>query len=146
MAFSDLTPILQEAYILDYNLKVKTIILFGWFIVSLFYVFYLYNKQEPTKYFLVGTFRASMYTVSWFYMWLFWLLYPVMIHPEVGIDNILIFVMAIYSILFFLFTTILIFNFTVLVPKFVINRGKMDITNFEENAMKSYFGNFKFKK
>lgn len=146
MAYSDLTPVLQNLLEIEYNLQVKMIILFGWWVLSLFYVFFWYKKQEPTKYFILGTFRAVTYSVCYLWIWLFWFLTPVYIHPAQGVDELLIFVATIYSVLFFIFTTILIFNFTVWIPKFIIKKGRLDIKHWEDTAFKNYFGNFKSKK
>lgn len=145
MAFTDLSPTLQNLLQLEYELQVKFILLFGWWLVSLFYVFFLYKNQKPTPYFFLGTFRAVMYTVAYFWMWLFWLLFPVYIHPNQGIEELLLFVASVYSVLFFVFTTILIFNATVWIPKFIIKFGKIDIKTWEEGAFKKYFGK-SFKK
>ena len=133
---------LQNLIVLDYEHRIKTVLLVGWFIFSLFYLLYWYKNQKPTKLFLLGTFRASMYVTSWLYTWLFWLIYPVFIHPNVPVDNLLLFLAYSYTSLSTLFLVVFIFNFTLWIPKFVINFGKMDITTFEDKAISKYFGNF----
>lgn len=135
---------LQNLLILNYEYQVKVIILVGWWIFSLIYLMYWYKNQKPTKYFLVGTFRAIMYIMSFLWAWLFWLLFPVMLHPNVPIDQILIFLAYSYSILSTIFFVMFIFNFTLWVPKAVLKFGKWDITGWEDNAIKEYFGNVKF--
>lgn len=146
MAYTDLSPTIQNLFQIEYELQVKVIIMFGWWLFSLFYVFYLYKNQEPTDLFLLGTIRAVVYSVAYFWMYLFFLLFPVYIHPNQGIDELLIFVASVYSILFFVFTTVLIFNATLILPKYIITKGNIDISNWEENAFKKYFGNWKIKK
>lgn len=137
---------LQNLLILDYENRIKTILLVGWWIFSLFYLFYLYKKQKPTKLFLLGTFRATMYVMSWLYFWLFWLIYPVFLHPNVPVDNLLLFLGYGYTGLSTIFFVIFMFNFTVWIPRFIINFGKIDISTFEDNAFSEYFGKLKKNK
>lgn len=143
MGFEDLTPLLQEVYMLNYDLQVKNIILFGWFVVSLFYVFYVYQNQKPTQLFFVGTFRASMYYLSYLYLFGFFLIYPIMIHPRVPIDTLLLFLGSAYSILITVFTVIFITNFTAWIPKLILNKGKIDVKTWEEHAINRYFRSLK---
>lgn len=131
---------LQNLLILDYENRVKTILLVGWFLFSLFYMMYWYKRQKPTKLFILGTFRASMYATAWMYSWLFWLIYPVFLHPNVPIDDLLLFLAAAYTGLSTVFFVIFTFNFTAWTARFLINFGKVDISSWEDAAFKEYFG------
>lgn len=131
---------LQNLILLNYELQVKVIILFGLWIFSLVYLLYWYKRQQPTKIFLVGTFRASMYVTSFIWSWLFWWAYPVMIHPNVGIDNILLFITYSYTGIVTLFTVMFIVNFTLWIPKAIVTFGKLDLTGWEDHALNNYFG------
>lgn len=135
---------LQNLIVLNYEHEVKMIILVGWWIFSLVYLLYWYKRQEPTKIFLLGTFRGILYITSFLWAWLFWLLYPVMLHPNVPIDNILIFLAYAYTGITTIFFVMFIFNFTIWIPKIVLKFGKFDITGWEEHAIKEYFGDLKF--
>jgi hypothetical protein len=146
MAFTDLSTVYQDLLQIEYELQVKVILLFGWWLFALFYVFFLYKNQKPTQYFIVGTWRAVVYSVSYLWMYLFFLLFPVYIHPNHGVDELLLFVGSLYSVLFFVFTVILTLNVTLLLPKFIITKGNIDISNWEESAFKKYFGGWKLKK
>ena len=134
---------LQNLLILDYEYRVKTILFVGWWIFSLFYLLYWYKRQDPTKIFLLGTFRASMYATSWLYTWLFWLIYPIYLHPNVAIDNLLLFLAYSYTGIVTIFFVMFVFNFTLWVPRFVINFGKIDLSTFEDTAFTNYFGKSK---
>jgi len=140
MTLTGIPADLQLLLVLDYEGKVKTILMVGWFLFSLFYLLYWYKRQEPTKLFFLGTFRASMYVTAWLYSWLFWLIYPVFLHPNVPIDNLLIFLGAAYSSISTIFFVIFVFNFTIWVPRFIVKFGKLDVLNWESEAFKSYFG------
>lgn len=135
----------QNFILLNYEYKVKLILLVGWFILALVYLMYWYKKQDPTKLFILGTFRASMYITSWLYVWLFWLIFPIYINPNVPIDNLLLFLAYSYTGLSTIFFVIFVFNFTIWIPRFIINFGKIDINGFEKEAFKSYFGKGKIK-
>ena len=143
MTLTGIAPDLQNLILLNYESEVKVIILVGWWMFSLVYLLFWYKRQQPTKLFLVGTFRAIMYIMSFIYSWLFWLLYPVMKHPNVGIDNILIFLAWSYTSITTVFLVMFIFNFTLWIPKVVLKFGKFDIDGWEDNAIKEYFGDWK---
>ena len=142
MTLENIPTDLQELIILDYEFQVKIILLAGWWFFALIYLLYWYPKQQPTKLFLVGTFRGVMYIMSFLYVWLFWLLFPVYLHPNVPIDNLLLFLAYSYTGLSTVFLVMFIFNFTLWIPKFILKFGKWDITGFEDNAIKEYFGSF----
>lgn len=141
MVLADITSTeLQNLIVLEYEAQVKVILLVGWWIFSLIYLLYWYERQQPTKFFLVGTFRAIMYMLSFMWAWLFWLLFPVYYHPAIGISDLLIFLAYAYTILIMIFFVMLVFNFTLWIPKFIINKGKLDMKGFEDDAIKEYFG------
>lgn len=140
MTLENISVGLQELLILDYEFKVKTILMVGWFILSLIYLNHWYKEQKETKLFIVGTFRASMYVTAWLYSWLFWLIYPIYIHPNVPIDNLLLFLGWAYTGLSTVFFVIFAFNFTLWIPKALRNFGKIDVSAFEGSAIRNYFG------
>lgn len=146
MTLTNIPLDIQNLLILDYENRIKSVLLVGWFILSLFYLLFWYKSQKPTKLFILGTFRASMYVTSWLYSWLFWLIYPVYTHPNVPIDNLLIFLGGSYTALSTVFFVILMFNFTVWIPKFLIKFGKIEVNGFEAHAIKAYFGDGNFTK
>lgn len=130
----------QTLIILNYELQVKTIILVGLWIFSLVYLMYWYKRQQPTRIFLLGTFRATLYISSFIWTWLFWLVYPVMLHPNVAIDNILLFISYSYVGITTIFLVMFVVNFTLWIPKAIVTFGKLDITGWEDHAIKEYFG------
>lgn len=132
----DVQPFIE----LNYEYNVKLILLVGWWLFALFYLMYWHKQQKPTKIFLLGTFRASMYVTAWLYSWLFWLIFPVFIHPNVPIDNLLLFLGYAYTGISTVFFVMFVFNFTVWLPKFIYHFGKLDFTGFEDSAIEEYFG------
>lgn len=143
MAFENLSSYVQNLYLVEYEYQVKIILLFGFLLLSFLYRYYLYPNQKPTKIFFLGTLRALIYGLSVIYIWLFWLIIPVMINPNVSLDNLLIFIFTLYGVIFVVFGALFLFNATVWIPKFIINFGKIDIENFESDAFESYFGKIK---
>ena len=140
MAFSDLTDFMQNIYLTEYDYQVKVLLLFGWFLLSIFYVFYWHKRQAPTKLFFLGTTRAIVYGVCYLWLYGFWLTTPLMINPNVPLDNLLLFLAYSYTGIFSVAIVILLFNATVWIPKFLANYGKMDLDNYETSAFKAYFG------
>lgn len=140
MALNNLPVDVQQYLILNYESDVKWIILFGFWMLSMIYVHYWYDEQKDTKYFLVGTYRATMYFMSKMWNYLFWLLFPVTLHPAVGIDNLLIFLGYAYTGLIGFAFILFVFNFTLWLPKFILERGKLDISGWEDKAIENYFG------
>ena len=140
MVLSDIPANIQPLVELQYESYIKTILLVGWFIFALYYLMYKYKHQEPTKLFLLGTFRASMYITAWLYSWLFWLIYPVFIHPAVPVDQLLIFLAWAYTIISTIFFVIFIFNVTLWIPRFIVRFGKIDLEGWEDHAISNYFG------
>lgn len=136
MAFSDLSSELQTLFILNYEYQVKIIILFGFFLLSLFYVFYLYPNQRDTKYLLVGSLRAIMYMVSYLWLWLFWFFFPVALVPTYGIESLLLFLASIYGVIFTAGMIIFVLNGISFILRFFIKFGKVDINSWEKTAIK----------
>lgn len=122
-----------------YETTVKVLILFGFFMLSIYYTKYVHPRLNPSKYFFVGTIRLLIYTLSYLWMFLFFLVMPVMIHPNVGIDNILIFLTSIYSIAFFVLTAVFIANAYFIVPEWVINISKIDLNSPEKKWLKNHY-------
>lgn len=144
MTFSDLTNFMQNVYMTEYEYQVKVLLLFGWFLLSIFYVFYWHKRQKPTKLFFLGTARAIIYGICYLWLYGFWLTTPLMINPNVSLDNLLIFLAYAYTAIFSVAIVILLFNVTVWTPRFIVNFGKIDLENYESSALKAYFGkNFK---
>lgn len=141
MVLTNITsPEVQELILLGYESNVKMILLFGWWLLSMFYIFYLYENQKPTSIFLLGTFRAILYITCYMWAWLFWLLYPVYSNPYVAIDTLLLFLSYSYGGIITIFFVMFVFNFTLWIPQFIINYGKFDIQTWEDGAIKEYFG------
>lgn len=145
MVFENLDVTTRSLLEIAYNHEVKVFLLFGFWLLSLFYIFYLSKNQEKTKLLLVATARASLYAVSYFYSWLFFLIYPVMVHPAVGVDSLLIFLSSIYGIIFTVAFVIFITNSTLFIWRFVLKRGNVDLDFVESNAFKYHF-DFGFKR
>jgi len=143
MTYANLPLVLQDLLMLSYQTQYKTIIMVGWFILSLFYIFYWHKRQLPTPFLFVGTVRATGYIMAYLYVFLFWLIYPIYLNPVVNIDNLLIFVFSMYSIIIVTFWVLFVINFTLWIPKAIVNLGKLDITSWEDHAIKKYFGEFK---
>lgn len=140
MAIATLPADLQTLILLDYEHQVKIVLLVGWWILSIVYLLFWYKRQQPTKIFILGTFRAIIYGAAWLWSWLFWLLYPVYIHPDVAIDQLLIFLAYSYTGLIMIFFVMFVVNFTLWIPRFLIRFGKFDMTGFEDHAIDEFFG------
>lgn len=139
MVFQNLDLTTRSLLEIAYNHEVKVFLLFGFWLLSLFYVFYLSKNQNKTKLLFVATIRSSLYAVSYFYLWLFFLIYPVMIHPAVGVDSLLIFLASIYGIIFTVAFVLFITNSTLFITRFILRRGNVDIKYIEANAFKYQF-------
>lgn len=143
MTLTGIPTDLQNLLILNYESEVKVLLLVGWWFFALIYLMFWYKRQQPTKYFLVGTIRAILYIMSFIYAWSFWILYAVFKHPNVPIDNLLIFLAWSYTAITTVMLVLFLFNFLLWIPKAVLTFGKFDITGWEDHAVKEYFGSFK---
>ena len=147
MTLTNLSPFMQNLYILDYEQRVKNVLLIGLFIFSLFYIFWLHKNQKETDYFIVASVRTVLYVGAYLYSWFFFLLYVVFIHPNVPIDNLLLLLFSLYSILFTVWTIIFLFNAWVYIPKAVLKLGKLNVNMkdadlISKKIIDSYFKNF----
>lgn len=136
MAFSDLSSELQSIYLLNYDFQVKVILLFGFFLLALFYVFYLYPNQKETKYLFVGSYRAIMYLVAYSWLYLFWLLFPVALVPTYSSEQLLLFLAGVYSILFTIAMVLFVVNGVSFILRFFVKFGKVDMKTWEDTAIK----------
>lgn len=145
MEFNNLTNSLQNILMVSYYQDIKLFLLFGLFFVSLFYVFYVYENQKKTKFLFVSTIRFIFYVLTYFYMWVFFLIFPLLYHPAVPIDNLLIFLTSFYLIVFTIFTIMFVVNGTSYMLRAIVNFGKFDIDNAENKVIKNHIDKI-FKK
>lgn len=145
MTLNNLSEFMQNIYIMSYEFRVKNIILVGLFIFSLFYIFWLSKNQKETNYLFIASSRVVLYVGSYLYSWLFFLIYPVMIHPNVSIDNILILLFSLYSIIFTVWTIIFLINAWIFIPKAVLKLGKFNINSREGDILNKEIINTYFK-
>lgn len=138
---------INNLLIQNYETTTKLFILFGLFMFSMFYVFYLKKKQEPSQFFLVGTVRQILYILSCFYMWMFFLIFPIFMHPNVPIDNLLIFMFSSYSIGFTIFMIIFVANLFLKYGKYAFRIDKLgELKNSESDWLDRNKWNFFTKK
>lgn len=136
LVFSDL---INNLLVQNYELSIKLLVLFGLFMTSIYYTKYVHPGLKPSKYFLIGTVRLIFYSVSKLWQGLFLLVTVVMLHPNVGIDNILLFITSIYSAGFFIFTGIFIANAYFIVPEWAFNVSKIDLDSPEKYWLKKHY-------
>lgn len=137
------TELITELMNIGYNQLVKNFLLVGLFIFSILYIFYIHKNQEKTKYLLMGMVRMVLYTVSYVYSFLFFLLYPFMIHWEVSADTLLIWLLSAYGIIFTTFTTIFVLNWSLFITRFVIKGGNLDMQTEDFDWLKNFKRSFK---
>ena len=138
MSFDNLAPSIQDILMVSYYQDVKLFLLFGLFFVSVFYVFYIYRNQKKTKFLFVSTIRLIFYVLTYFYMWIFFLLFPLIYHPRVEIDVLLIFLTTFYTIVFTIFTIMFVINGTSYMLRALTNYGGFDIDNPESKVIKKH--------
>lgn len=128
---------------IGYNQLVKNFLLVGLFIFSILYIFYIHKNQEKTKYLLMGIVRTVFYSVSYLYSFIFFLIYPFVIHWKVSADTLLIWLLSIYGIMFTAFTVIFVLNWSLLIARFVIKGGNLDVQTEDFDWLKKFQRSFK---
>lgn len=148
MTYENLSPYLQDILVTQWEHNVKILILGLLFLFSLFYVLYLYDTYKPTKIFFLGFVRGWIYLCAYSFAWLFLLIMPVILHPAVSPDTLLIFLASVYSIIFMVVLVLFIFNATVWIPQIIMRWGKFEPSLIKEAALNNYMKEWKksFKK
>lgn len=145
MAFSDLPQVLQDMYIIDYQQDMKYIILIGFFIYSLVYIFYWNDKGKQTKYIFVSSLRLLLYVCCYFYSLIFPLVLIYLGHPAVNLDIMIKDLFIICGVLMILYNILFIFNGSVILLEWLVSKGKLIPESDEYKVFNYHLKRLKWK-
>jgi len=135
MVFSELSPVVQELLLLDFNFKAKVIMLGGMLIFTLFYILYLHEKIK-TPY----IFTSILKTLTKVFCWVYVIATPLMsflLSPLVSLDRVVIALVSIYFVSITLGIVWLVVNILYYSPLFLIRYLGIDLEDERNNKVLS---------
>ena len=143
MAFSDLTPTIQNIFITNFEFKAKAIMLIGVLIFSILYLAYLNNKPK-TPYLVTNLFKTMLKWSCYVYVFsiplLSWLL-----SPEVKIDLVIKFIIGIYFVSVTCLLIWLIINIFYYSPLYILKLLGVDFGVERDNKVLSHIDKTVFR-
>ena len=105
MAFSGLNADLQEIIMFNFETFGKFALIFGLFLFCIYFV-KSFNVAERSPFFAIRYLKGVSFIICKIYMFLFPLTI-FLLYPQVGIDPVLVILIAVYSTLFVIFGLII---------------------------------------
>ena len=125
MAFSDLSPMVQDMLVADFEFKTKAVMLIGVLIFCIFYLGYL-NSKPKTPYLMTNLFKTMIKFFCYVYI-LSSPLFSWLLSPAVKLDLVIKFVVSIYSISVICLIIWLIVNVFYYLPLYIIKLLVIDL-------------------
>ena len=119
MIYNTLSTDLQNLLIYNYESSTKFFIILILLFVSSLYLFYITKKFEETENMFVLLYRGVIKLMCYMYLYTFPLMYVFFLYPNYYFDNLVIWLLKVYSVGFIFFTVYLILYVFLMVKEII---------------------------
>lgn len=144
MGFENLTIAQQTIEIFEYEQKLKSLLIIGFFALSLIYIFLIKPNLKETPFFSVGIWRIYMFAVSWAFI----VAFPFEITffmPDLPFSTILMMYSGIYSLNILFIMVFAIVDMPYFSLGYIFNKANLDMKNKRiKDGLKWLFPNKKY--